>query len=176
MAGWEDGVGGATGTASPRKAATAGARAGTTLRVTIVLALLLLIVGVAGGGALKLLVHAMRLPTAADTAQIVCTAFQGQNYSLLLQQVDPAPVSGAGSGTFDGAALRAQLTSLDASVGKVTSCSYIKIGTNVNPAQYSFTLQRAHAKSTTSLVIYIIQEAGGTWKLRSDSELANPPN
>lgn len=167
---------GATETESPRSAGGGAARAGTTLRVTIALALLLLLVGIAGAGALKLLVHAMRLPTAADTAQTVCTAFQRQDYNLLLQQIDPSPVPGGSTSTFNGSALRTQLVGLDANEGTVSSCKYIQIGSSVHPAQYSFTLQRTHTKATTSLVIYIIQEPDGSWKLRSDSELANPPN
>lgn len=166
----------ATGTAAPKKPAAAGVRAGTTLRVTIVLALLLLLIGVAGAGALKLLVHAMRPPTSADTAQLVCTAFQRQDYPLLIQQIDTAPVPPATTGRFDAAALSAQLANLDATDGTVTACKYIKIGANDNPAQYSFTLQRSRAKSLTSLVVYVIHESDGSWKIRSDSELANPPN
>jgi hypothetical protein len=169
-------VGSATGTAAPKKPAPARAGAGTTLRVTIVLALLLAAVGVAGAGALKLLVHAMRPPTADDTAQLVCTAFQRQDYNLLLQQIDTAPAPPATTGRLDGTVLRAQLASLDSSDGTVTSCKYVKIGTSDTPAQYSFTLQRTNARTLTSLVVYIFQEPDGSWKIRSDSELANPPN
>lgn len=168
-------MGTATGAAAPKKSGAAGASAGTTLRMTIVLALLLLLVGVAGAGALKLLVHAMRPPTAADTAQVTCTAFQRQDYALLIQQVDPAPVPPANL-PFNGTTLRTQLASLDTTYGTVTSCRYIKIGAGDNPAQFSFTLQRARATSTTSLVMYIVQKPDGSWKIRSDSELANPPN
>jgi len=169
-------VGSATSAEAPKKTPAAGASAGTTLRVTIMLALLLLLVGVAGDAALKLLEHAMRPPTADDTAQLVCTAFQRQDYTLLIQQVDTTPVPPATSGPLDVTALRTQLANLDTSDGKVTSCKYIKINSTDNPAQYSFTLQRAHAKSLTGLVIYIVHEPDGTWKIRSDSELANPPN
>ncbi|HLZ24264.1 MAG TPA: hypothetical protein VKQ30_19295 [Ktedonobacterales bacterium] len=169
-------MGSGTEAAAPKKTAAAGASAGTKLRVTIVLALLLVAVGVAGAGALKLLVHAMRPPTADDTAQIVCTAFQRQDYPLLVQQIDTAPVPPATGGPLDVTALRAQLASQDTAYGKVVSCKYIRIGTSGNPAQYAFNLQRAHAKSLTSLVVYIVREPDGSWKIRSDSELANPPN
>lgn len=169
-------MGSATGTATPKKPALARTSAGSTLRMTIVLALLLAAVGVAGAGALKLLVHAMRPPTADDTAQLICTAFQRQDYTLLIQQIDTTPVPPAASSPLNGTALRAQLTGLDSSDGTVTSCKYVKIGTSDTPAQYSFTLQRAHAATLTSLVVYLVREADGSWKIRSDSELANPPN
>lgn len=151
-------------------AAPAAERRGGALRATLLLAVLLALVGVAGGGALKLLQHAMRVPTADDTAQLVCTAYSQQNYDLLLQQIDPAPVPPANTTTFDANALRAQLKSLDASQGDVSACTYkqldfsnITVGNNA--LQYAFTLHRTHASKEFDLIMTLMRESNGTWKI-----------
>jgi hypothetical protein len=150
------------------------------LRLTLLLALLLLLVGLAGAGALRLLLHAMRPPTADDTAQLVCTAFTQQNYDLLVAQVDPAPVPPAATGRFDANALRTQLTTLDGAQGKVTTCSYKQLafsnlasgGTSL---QYIFTIHRAQTSAPVSLVMILVHEADGSWKLSRGSDfLGNP--
>lgn len=157
--------------AAPKKPDVGGASGGTRLRVTIVLALLLILVGVAAAGAVRLLEHAMRAPTADDTAQLVCTAFQHQDYSLLLQQIDPAPVPPAASDKFDATILRQQLMSLDASQGVVTSCRYNQLNTNVNPLQYDYTLRRARTTAPITLLVLIQHESDGTWKVSRGSNL-----
>lgn len=179
---WEGVVAGEAGAppknaGNPRTSATSAAeRGGSALRATLLLAVLLALVGVAGGGALNLLQHAMRVPTADDTAQLVCTAYSQQNYDLLLQQIDPAPVPPSNTGAFDANALRSQLKSLDASQGDVASsgttpgCTYkqldfsnISVGNNA--LQYAFTLHRAHASKDFNLIMTLVRESDGTWKI-----------
>lgn len=168
----EDVVGSAAGTAAPKKTDSGGAPGGTTLRVTILLALLLVLVGVAGAGALNLLEHAMRLPTADDTAQLVCTAFQRQDYSLLIQQIDPTPVPPGASEPFDPATLRSQLTALDANEGTVKSCTYTKLNTGAaTPLQYTYTLHRSRLAAPITLIVLMQQVQDGTWKITRGSNL-----
>jgi hypothetical protein len=54
------------------------------LRVTLALALLLLVGGIISAIGASLLQQALRTPTADDIAQRVCTAYQRQDYDLLL--------------------------------------------------------------------------------------------
>lgn len=164
-------MGSAAEMAAPKKPDVGRASGGTKLRVTIVLALLLVLVGVAAAGALKLLEHAMRAPTANDTAQLVCTAFQRQDYNLLTQQIDPTPVPPAASDNFDATTLHQQLMSLDTSQGAVTSCKYSQLNTNVNPLQYDYTLRRERTASPITLIILIVHERDGTWKISRGSNL-----
>lgn len=161
--------------APPRDASKAGKpvvqeRSGSALRATLLLAMLFLLVGVAGGSALKLLQHAMRVPTADDTAQLICTAYSQHNYDLLIQQIDPAPVAPANTGNFDAKALRDQLTSLDASQGGVSTCTYrqldfsnISVGNNA--LQYTFAMHRTHASKEFDLIMTFVHESDGTWKV-----------
>ncbi len=145
-------------------------RSGSALRSMLLLAVLLTLVGLAGGGALKLLQHAMRVPTADDTAQLVCTAYSQYNYDLLIQHIDPAPVAPSNTGTFDPTTLRDQLKSLDASQGNVSTCTYkqldfsnISVGNNA--LQYTFTMHRTHASKEFDLVMTLVHESDGTWKV-----------
>lgn len=177
---WEGAVAGKAG-APPKDAKgeaqpAAQARKGGALRATLLLAVLLMLVGVAGGGALKLLQHAMRVPTADDTAQLVCTAYTQQNYDLLIQQIDPAPVPPTNTGAFDANALRGQLKALDASQGVVASqgstagCTYKQLDfTNVSVGattlQYSFVLHRTHTSRSFDLIMTLVHESDGTWKV-----------
>lgn len=143
---------------------------GNALRTTLLLAVLLLLVGVAGGSALKLLQHAMRVPTADDTAQLICTAYSQQNYDLLIQRIDPAPVAPANTGSFDANALRGQLNSLDAGQGAVSTCTYRQldfsnISVGGNALQYTFAMHRAHAPKEFDLIMTFVHENDGTWKV-----------
>lgn len=145
-------------------------RTGNVLRSILLLAVLLMLVGFAGASALKLLQYAMRVPTADDTAQLVCTAYSQHNYDLLLQQIDSAPVPPANSGAFNQTALRSQLTSLDASQGDVTRCTYKQLDFNNISAsntalQYAFVMHRAHASKEFDLIMTFVHESDGTWKI-----------
>ena len=145
-------------------------RSGSALRSVLLLAVLLMLVGFAGGSALKLLQYAMRVPTADDTAQLVCTAYSQHNYDLLLQHIDSAPVPPANSGAFNPTALRSQLISLDASQGDVSHCSYKQLNFNNISAsntalQYAFVMQRTHASKEFDLIMTVVHESDGTWKI-----------
>lgn len=145
-------------------------RSGSAMRSTLLLAVLLTAVGVGGGGALKLLEHAMRVPTADDTAQLVCTAYTHQNYDQLIQVIDPAPVAPTNTGAFDANTLRGQLNSLDVSQGDVSGCTYKQLDfTNIaagSPTlQYSFVLHRTGTSRSFDLIMTLVHESDDTWKV-----------
>jgi len=147
------------------------------LRLTLALALALLLIGAAGAESAVLLERALRIPTAADIAQRVCTAYQRQDYDLLLDQIDPAPVPGM-SGPFDRNAkntLVSQLKALDAQAGAVTSCTYTELAAGQAsgqaaqqqvPArrQFLFSMKRARGSLYTAPMT-LLQQADGGWKV-----------
>jgi hypothetical protein len=143
-------------------------------RLTLALALALLLIGAAGAESAALLQRALRIPTAEDIAQRVCTAFQQRDYDLLLDQIDPAPVPPAVPGPFDPnarSALASQLKALDAQAGAVTTCQYTELAANgqgrqQGPAQlqFIFSMKRAHGAVYTAPMT-LVQQTDGGWKV-----------
>jgi hypothetical protein len=149
------------------------------LRVTLALALLLMVGGVIAAIGASLLQQALRIPTADDIAQRVCTAYQRQDYDLLLAQIDPAPIPPAVPGPFDAAARNAledQLRALDAAAGAVTHCSYKELtGGARQPADqrhYFYSMQR-HVLYT--MAMSLTSQPDGSWKLTRDSDFIGGP-
>ena len=169
-------------TAGPRKAATAPKLTiqQVRLRLTLALALALLLIGAAGAESVTLLQWAMRVPTASDIAKLVCTAYQRQDYDLLLAQIDPAPEPPQMPAAFDlnaKSALVDQLKALDAQAGASTSCTYTELAANApqapngqakpqSPAQiqFIFSMKRAHGGLYTAPMT-LVQQVDGGWKV-----------
>lgn len=127
------------------------AKRNATLQLTVVLALILLLLGEAGGSTLSLLRYALREPTADDIAQLVCNTYERQDYSLLIAHIDPTPAPPDSPGAFDATAkdqLRTQIQTLDSTAGKVTKCteksfSFGNTSTATpNQVQYAFIMTR----------------------------------
>src|SRR5262249_19691014 len=144
-------------------------------RVTLLLALLLLLLGLAGAEGAVLLQHALRMPSADDIAQRVCTIYLRQDYDLLLDQIDPTPLPPVHSDPFNAEARRAlldQLKNLDASAGKVKRCGYeaLAFDTGAQPPplqrQYLFTMER---NATYTTVMTLARQSDGSWKVSRDS-------
>jgi hypothetical protein len=153
------------------------------LRVTLALALLLLVGGVISAIGASLLQQALRTPTADDIAQRICTAYQRQDYDLLLAQIDPTPIPPAVPGPFDAAArnaLESQLRALDAVARDVTQCSYKELAAGARqPADqrhYLYSMQRG---VLYTMAMSLTSQPDGSWKLTRDSDFlggpANPP-
>jgi hypothetical protein len=142
-----------------------------------------LLIGAAGAGAMQLLQHAMRTPTADDAAQLVCTAYTTQSYDTLLSVVDPTPVPPTQAGSFDAAAkvsLANALKELDAGSGDVTSCSYKQLKFNnlaqTGPTlQYILTMRRANVTVDISMQIKLVRQPDGSWKVSRDSDFTGIP-
>jgi hypothetical protein len=136
----------------------------------LTLVLLLTLIGLAGGIAVRFLIHAMRPQTTDDLAQLVCTAFEQQNYDLLTQRIDPRPVPPTATGAFDPTALRSQLKTLDSQAGDVTACDYQRLRYSTvsgasNKLQYAYTLRRAHTSGTLSMLIIIQSDGSGGYTI-----------
>ena len=153
------------------------------LRLTLLLAILLLLVGFAGIGAVQLLQRAMRLPTSDDIAQLVCTAYTTQNYDELLTIVDPTPAQPAQTGPFDDAtrtALAKTLKDLDTGSGKVTSCTYQEpkfdnVPQTGSRLQYVLTMRRSNVTLDITMLITLVRQPDGSWKVWRGSDFTGIP-
>lgn len=153
--------------------------------------IVLMLLGGAGAGSYLLLQQVTRNPTAADVAQRVCTAYTTQNYQLLIDQIDPAPITGQNSlptGVSSSGPFTSQVKSelvdilkaLDASAGPVTSCQQHQLafkGTSAHPTsiQFVFTMHRADTPKVTYSAVMNFVRSNGTWKITRDSNFTSTP-
>lgn len=150
-----------------------------TLQLTVVLAVVLLLLGEAGGGSLSLLRYAMREPNADDIAQLVCNAYERQDYALLIAHINPAPASPDNTGVFDAAAkdsLLTQLQTLDSSAGKVTKCTEksFRVGDTSaqtpSQIQYAFIMTRANNPDKPfNTLMTLVLVSGKGWMVSRNS-------
>ncbi len=152
----------------------------TRLRVALALALALMLVGLASTEGAVLLQRALRTPSADDIAQRICTAYQTENYSLLVNQIDPATIPPNVTTPWDAqaqAALADQLHTEDAALGKVTRCSYSALTVTggqqaATLRQYHFLLQRAKLYSTA---MNLKRQSDGSWLIARDNDFLGVP-
>ena len=177
-----------TETGAPARSPLPRRRGGSaTLRLTLLLMIALLALGVVGLASLSLFqftLHTSPPLTQNDTVQRICTAYQTRNYDLLVAQIDPSPIPPANTGPFSDAAKRAligELQALDASDGPVTRCQVQRLTFNNLPpdptrAQYSFTITRAYDLSKQfTLMITLVHQPDGSWKIARDSNFLGTP-
>lgn len=155
------------------------AKRNATLQLTILFAIVLLLLGEAGGSSLSLLRYAMREPTADDVAQLVCNAYGRQDYLLLIAHIDPAPAPPDNPGDFDTNAkdqLRTQLQTLDSSAGKVTKCTEKSFSiTNTSTAavsqvQYAFIMTREKQPDKPfNTLMTLVRVSGKGWMVSRNS-------
>ncbi len=154
------------------------------LRLTLSLALLLCLLGIAGAESAALLLRALRIPTADDIAQRVCTAYQRQDYDVLVQAIDPAASPPEVPGPFDAAAradLTGQLKALDTQAGPVTVCSFKALVSDAQAQatdhrQYIFTMTRGHGQPMVyTTLMTIVREADGSWLVTRTSNFVGGP-
>ena len=144
--------------------------------------LALLLLGGAGFAAVGLLHHAMRTPTADDTAAFICTAYKTQNYDALIARVDPNFRGQIGpSGPFDANAkkqLKSLLTADDNKYGKVKTCSYSETSDTHTQAgeivMYNMIVQRSPQSQPGTLIVYVVKETNGKWYLTRGSDFGMP--
>ncbi len=134
-------------------------------RLTLLLALLLCLVGLAGIEVDQELQYALRPPTAADEASAVCDYLLSRNYDALAGEIDPAP-DGASTGPFDRAAFAAQLRTLDRDLGTVRTCTLLELGAGNNSSVvYSLTVHRTRAAEPRGSLVVVRRQAHGEWAI-----------
>ncbi|PWT71979.1 MAG: hypothetical protein C5B60_10165 [Chloroflexi bacterium] len=155
------------------------------------LVIVLSLLGGLGAGSYILLEQATRTPTVTDIAQGVCNAYTTQNYQLLINQIEPGPITGGSSlpngfnlsGPFDSNA-KSQLTSalqtLDRNYGRVTSCQqrqlrYQGAAVNTGRAQFIFVMHRSGTPDVVYSCLMNFTQASGTWLITRDSNFIGTP-
>lgn len=166
--------------AAPRSVERSPARStisGLSLVPTLGLALGLALVGIGGAQAAGLLTRAMTPAQPSDLAALACTALQTQNYQQLTNAIGTTSTTTDASATFTPAALSARLHAIDATAGLVTACKYQQLGkvaasaSQGAVANFDLSIQRAHQKTATNLVLVLYQQQDGSWKISGKSNL-----
>jgi hypothetical protein len=146
------------------------------VRALIISLALALPIGLAGYGAVRaadLLQHSMTSVTQpTDVVTVVCTAYKSQNYTLLTQKIDPAPVPPALTDTFNPNIVTTQLKALDKIQGTVSACQPGQATTAGDVVQYSLTMQRTHHPLPITVVLILHRAQDGTWKISRETNFA----
>lgn len=157
-----------------------------TTLITVLLALALLGVGVAGYQAATLLQYAVFGPSGinaspASLASFACDAFKRQDYARLVKNIDPTPTPPAVTTPFDAKKTVARLQSLDASQGKIIACvarpySASAIVSTDNAVRYEITVRRAKGVGSVSGALVMRQQTSGQrlWLIGRDSSFLAP--
>ncbi len=153
------------------------------LFVAAALALALFGIGVASYFAASVLSEAVRaaarrgVETPAALANTVCGDLMHQNYSDLMNRVDPAVAPPAVTTPFDASALTQRLHTLDQEGGPVISCSAASLAaSDIAPAsgpdgatRLLLTLSRAGTLQPIAAVLITRQSPDGAWLVERDS-------
>ncbi len=157
-----------------------------TTLITVLLALALLGVGVAGYQAAMLLQNAVFGPTGVNAsptslAAFTCDAFMRQDYARLVKNIDPALTPPSVTVPLDAKKTIGRLQSLDASQGKVIACtarpySASAIVTTDNAVRYQIIVRRAKGVGSTSGALVMRQQTSGQrlWLIGRDSSFLAP--
>lgn len=167
------------GAGAPQRGGAGAPRSGSAGRVTLVLLVVLVALGVLGAGSMWAL-NGSQVPAVASTlspqdqlATRICTAYQTHNYDLLIANIDPAPVPPTAPTDFTAAAQKAfgaNLKALDSQSGAVTQCSFKQIApVSAGHQHYGFQMTRAKGRQSTQVMDFV-QEKDGTWKIARDSQ------
>jgi hypothetical protein len=147
--------------------------------LTLLFMIVLLALGTVGLASLSLFQFGARTSAQQDTLQRICTAYQTQNYDLLVAQIDPTPIPPAVPDPFTDAAKQAilsELQALDTSAGTVTQCQahrlvFASVSADPTHVPYGFTLIRARDPSKQiSLTMTLVRQSNGDWKIARDSD------
>ena len=162
------------------------------LGLWIVLLVVLSLLGGAGAGSYVLLEQVTRVPTVTDIAQRVCTAYTTENYQLLIDQIDPSPISSgstlpngfSSAGPFDSHAksqLMSALKTLDTNFGRVTNCQqhqliYKGTATNPNRVSFIFVMHRSGTPNVVYSCLMTLTQYNGSWMITRDSNFIGTPS
>jgi hypothetical protein len=145
---------------------------------TIMLALALAVLGVGGVQAAALLKHALRPAGPEVLAGQICSELKAHQYDQLASQVDPSPdPTQKASAVLDPKTITGKLRALDGSVGSVATCafqqlSYVDNSSHGAVANFSMTLQREKQGNMQAVLLILVQQPDGTWKIARSTNLA----
>jgi hypothetical protein len=144
-------------------------------RVTLVLAVLLVLLGAAAGLATFQLGRIVSRQARSDTATEICTMLQHQQYAALTELVDPAPVPPSASGTFDAQKLQSQLQALDQQQGVVNDCSWSSLQLSDESGTYQIVVRRRSPTISSVVTVVLEHEPNNGWLISRGSAFVSHP-
>jgi hypothetical protein len=145
------------------------------VRALLISLFLALPIGLAGYGAVRaadILQHSMSVTGPIDVVTAACSAYKSQNYALLTQKIDPAPVPPALTDAFNPNVVQTQLKALDKIQGTVDSCQPGQSATAGDELQYSISVQRTHHPLPITVVLVLRRAQDGAWKISRETNFA----
>jgi len=144
-------------------------------RVTLVLAVTLVLLGATAGLATFQLGRIVSRQLRSDTAAEICTMLQHQQYAALTELVDPTPVPPSASGTFDAQTFQTQLQALDKQQGTVNDCSWSSLELSDESGTYQFVIRRRSPTVSSVSTVILEHEPDNGWLISRRSEFTSHP-
>lgn len=145
------------------------------IRVTLVLAVFLLLLGAVAGLATFQLGRIVSRQIRSDTATEICTMLQHQQYTALAELVDPTPVPPSASGTFDPQKFQSQLQALDQQQGTVNDCSWSSLEISDESGTYQFVVRRRSPTVSSVATVVLEHEPDNGWLISRGSAFVSHP-
>lgn len=148
-------------------------------RLSLLLAVLLALVGLAGVAFDAALRMALRPPTARDEASAVCNDLRSRDYDALADEMDPTP-DGTSSGHFDRGAFVAGLRAQDAALGPVRTCALSELngaaGSDSDAVVFTVTVTRTRTPAPLGALVVVRRAARGQWAISRASTFYYAPS
>ncbi|HKT37511.1 MAG TPA: hypothetical protein VJR48_04010 [Ktedonobacterales bacterium] len=144
-------------------------------RVTLVLAVSLVLLGTVAGVATFQLGRIVSRQVRADTAAEICTLLEHQQYTALAELVDPTPVPPSASGTFDAQKFQSQLQALDQQQGTVNDCSWSSLQLSDESGTYQIVVRRRSPTISSVVTVVLEHEPNNGWLISRSSAFVSYP-
>ena len=144
-------------------------------RVTLVLAVSLVLLGTVAGVATFQLGRIVSRQVRADTAAEICTLLEHQQYTALAELVDPTPVPPSASGTFDAQKFQSQLQALDQQQGTVNDCSWSSLQLSDESGTYQIVVRRRSSTISSVVTVVLEHEPNNGWLISRSSAFVSHP-
>lgn len=144
-------------------------------RVTVVLAVSLVLLGTVAGLATFQLGRIVSRQVRADTAAEICTMLEHQQYAALAELVDPTPVPPTASGTFDAQKFQTQLQSLDQQLGTVNDCTWSSLQLSDESGTYQLVVRRSSPTVSSVATVVLEHEPDNGWLISRSSAFVSHP-
>ncbi len=144
-------------------------------RVTVLLAVSLVLLGTVAGLATFQLGRIVSRQVRADTAAEICTMLEHQQYAALAELVDPTPVPPTASGTFDVQKFQAQFQALDQQLGTVNDCTWSSLQLSDESGTYQIVVRRSSPTVSSVATVVLEHEPDNGWLIYRSSAFVSHP-
>jgi len=98
-----------------------------------------------------------------------------QQYTALVELVDPTPVPPSASGTFDAQKLQSQLQALDQQQGVVNDCSWSSLQLSDESGTYQIVVRRRSPTISSVVTVVLEHEPNNGWLISRGSAFVSHP-